>query len=272
MALLTQHGKERVIGPELRAVLGCEVSRVDGFDTDQLGTFTRDVPRAGTQLEAARRKATIGMELAGLPLGVASEGSFGSDPFTGMLAWNTEMVLWRDAGRDLEVVGVAQGTARFTHVTATDWAAVEAFAPRAGFPDHHLVVRPDGESGPHPRKGLGTWEQLREAFEDAKAESTGGQVFVENDLRAHAHPSRMENIRLATADLAARLASTCPRCTTPGFWVVDRVPGLLCELCGTATRQPVADVHGCLRCDHRDTRPRPGPARADPATCDYCNP
>ena len=42
IALLTQHGKERVIAPTLEPHLGCEVPLVTGFDTDQLGTFTRD--------------------------------------------------------------------------------------------------------------------------------------------------------------------------------------------------------------------------------------
>lgn len=43
------------------------------------------IQRAGTQLEAAHKKARIGMELAGLLLGLAGEGSFGSDPFAGIL-------------------------------------------------------------------------------------------------------------------------------------------------------------------------------------------
>jgi len=53
--------KERVIAPVLEPALGCQIELVDGFDTDQLGTFTRDIPRDGTQLEAARKKARIGM-------------------------------------------------------------------------------------------------------------------------------------------------------------------------------------------------------------------
>ena len=93
VALLTQHGKERVIAPVLEAALGCRVERVARYDTDLLGTFTRDIPRAGTQLDAARRKARLGMELAGLPLGLASEGSFGPDPFTGMFPWNVEFLI-----------------------------------------------------------------------------------------------------------------------------------------------------------------------------------
>ncbi len=72
-AFLTQHGKEKIVAPVLEAALGCRVTHVTSFDTDLLGTFTRDIPRAGTQLEATRKKARLGMELAGLPLGVASE-------------------------------------------------------------------------------------------------------------------------------------------------------------------------------------------------------
>jgi hypothetical protein len=67
-ALLTQHGKELILGPLLLAELGCSVTHVTGFDTDQLGTFTRDQARPGSQLDAARRKAEIGMDLSGLPL------------------------------------------------------------------------------------------------------------------------------------------------------------------------------------------------------------
>ena len=54
VALLTQHGKERVIAAALEPALGCRVERVAGYDTDLLGTFTRDIPREGTKLEAAR--------------------------------------------------------------------------------------------------------------------------------------------------------------------------------------------------------------------------
>ena len=92
IALLTQHGKEKVIAPVLEPALGCQVVRVEGFDTDSLGTFIRDMARVGSQLDAARRKAQVGMELSGCPVGLASEGSFGPDPFTGMFSWNIELL------------------------------------------------------------------------------------------------------------------------------------------------------------------------------------
>ena len=83
MALLTQHGKGRVIASALEPRLGCRVEVVGGYNTDRLGTFTREIPRLSTQLKAARRKAGIGMELSGLPLGLASEGPSNPTPWPG---------------------------------------------------------------------------------------------------------------------------------------------------------------------------------------------
>ncbi len=274
VALLTQHGKEGVIAPVLDTALGCRVERVAGYDTDLLGTFTRDIPRAGMQLEAARKKARIGMRLSGLPLGLASEGSFGLDPFAGMFPWNVEFLIFLDDERGLEVVGVAQGAANFSHLLTDDWAAAEAFAKQAGFPAHHLVVRPESEDDPRMRKGIAAWVALEAVFAWALAASASGRVFVETDVRvrAHANPTRMDNIRLAAEDLVKKLRSLCPSCGTPGFWIVERVDGLPCEACGAPTRETRAEILGCLKCPHRETRKRADRQYADPSRCDSCNP
>lgn len=272
VALLTQHGKERVIAPVLELTLGCRVERVAGCDTDLLGTFTRDIPRAGTQLEAGRKKALIEVKLAGLPLGLASEGSFGPDPFTDMFPWSVELLVWIDEERELEVIGVAQGRANFSHLLAADWAAAESFARQAGFPEHHLVLRPDGEEDPRIRKGIATWAELEVAFVWARDQSASGLVFVETDVRANANPMRMENIRLAAEDRAKKLCSLCPACGTSGFWMVERVAGLACADCGALTRETRAEVDGCLKCAHRVARERTDLQYANPGRCDYCNP
>lgn len=272
VAFLTQHGKERVVAPVLDAALGCRVERVAGYDTDHLGTFTRDIPRFGTQLDAARRKARIGMELAGSPLGLASEGSFGPDPFTGMSSWNVEVLLFIDDGLGIEVCGVFQGPGGSEHLRAENWPAVEAFARKTGFPAQQLVLRPDDERDPRIRKGIASWPELRAAFAWTHRLSGSGKVFVEFDLRAHAHPGRRENIRRAAEDLATKLSSICPACGAPGYAVVERVAGLPCADCGAPTREPRADVWGCARCEHRDTRDRCDAVVAAPGRCDWCNP
>lgn len=272
ISLLTQHGKERVIAQVLDPALGCHVECVTGYDTDQLGSFSRDIPRDGTQIDAARKKARIGMALSGLPLGLASEGSFGPDPYTGMLPWNVEILVFIDGERDIEVVGHAQGAARHAHLLTNDWQASVAFTSEADFPRHQLVVRPESENDSRMKKGIATWEGLEAAFAWAKTQSANGMVFLENDLRAHANPSRMERIREAAEDLVARLKSRCPACGAPGFWMVERIAGLPCADCGIPTRETRADVYGCVKCAHREVRERAKPSHADPSRCDYCNP
>jgi len=271
VALLTQHGKERVIASVLDVALGCRVGRVAGYDTDLLGTFTRDIPRAGTQLDAARKKARLGMELAGLPIGIASEGSFGADPYAGMVPWNVEMIVWIDDTLGIEVVGVASGKTSFSHLLTENWEQAETFARTVGFPEHGLVARPQHEDDPRIRKGIADWETLREAFRWACGEASNGRAFLETDVRAHMNPTRMEMIGQAAQDLARKLCTLCPTCDAPGFQLAERVPGLPCEDCGAPTREARADIHRCVRCGHQVTVERPEKA-ASAGRCDFCNP
>ena len=82
----------------------------------------------------------------------------------------------------------------------------------------------------------------------------------------------LNRIRLAAEDLAKKLCALCPACGTPGFGIVERVAGLACADCGAPTRETRAEVHGCLKCAHRETRERADRQYADPGRCDYCNP
>lgn len=274
VAFLTQHGKERVVEPVLASGLGCHVELVRGFDTDQLGTFTREIPRAGTQLEAARAKAREGMRLAGCSLGLASEGSFGPDPMIGFFPWNLEMLVWIDDDLELEVVGVAGSrNTNFTHLSSAGWEEVTKFAELIGFPEHQLIVRPVDEDDPRVRKGLADWDSLRQAFESAQEQSETGRVFVETDMRAHANPKRMSVIGEAAEDLVKKLRSACPQCHLPGFARVEAVPGRRCEACGCATDAPLAWVFGCLKCPYRENhRLEDVPKYVSPAECPRCNP
>lgn len=156
LALLTRHGKEQVIAPVLWTALGCRLEHVTGYDIDRLGAFTREIPRAGTQIESARKKARIGMALSGHLLGLASEGSFGPDPMMGMLPWNVELLVFIDDEQGLEIVSFAQGKANHAHLLTGEWAAAEAFARQAEFPAHQEGHRRlDGTRG-CLRLGTGT--------------------------------------------------------------------------------------------------------------------
>lgn len=272
VALLTQHGKEALLGPIFSEALGCKIEHIVGYDTDTLGTFTRDIPRDGSQLDAARRKARIGTELGLCPLGLASEGAFGADPFTGFMSWDAEMVLWLDIERNIELVGFAEGPARNAHSKIKDWAAMREFSERAGFPAHQLVIRPNDENDPRIHKGIADWRALEKAFNDAARCSELGIVFVENDLRAHCNPTRQVLIQRAGLNLIERMRSPCPSCQMPGFWVSGHIGGLPCQLCLQPTREAIAEVWSCTQCAHHEERKRTVAAFADPSHCEGCNP
>lgn len=271
VALLTQHGKQAWVAGPLAQALGCRIVHTDAYDTDLLGTFTREVPRPGSQREAARRKARIGMELVGASVGLASEGAFGPDPMAGVVPWDTEILLWLDSARSLEVVGVAQGPACHLQGTVRTLEELEAFALRAGFPSHHLVLRPSHPDHPGVRKGLADTQALHHAFANCRRESADGTVHVENDLRAFCNPTRQQLIHAAAQDLARKLASACPRCRAPGFAVSRHHPGLPCLSCGQPTRLPRALVWSCTACGHAQEQAVASDG-ADPTRCDHCNP
>ena len=135
LSLLTQHGKEQVIKPVLDQWYGSEVVHTQAFDTDTLGTFTRDVERSGTQLDAARKKARIGTALTGLKMGLASEGSFSSDPCTGMFSWNYELVILVDEVRQLELHWVQSAPCMALNACVNHWEQALEFAQRHCLPN-----------------------------------------------------------------------------------------------------------------------------------------
>ncbi len=272
VALLTQHQKEHVIAPILDAAIGCKVQRVEGYDTDLLGTFTRDIPRAGTQIEAARKKAFIGMKLAKLPIGIASEGAFGSDPITGLFSWNVEYLIWIDKKSDLEVVAMAQGKTNLAHILTNNFEELEEFTKKVGFPEHYLSVRPEHENHPNIRKGVANFHELKEAFTWALKKAKNGSVFVETDMRAHANPTRMNVIKLAAEELSKKLSSRCPECNAPGYWVVEYLTGLPCSACNNPTHEIRAKLYACSQCSHKETLENEEKKYAEPAHCELCNP
>lgn len=271
IALLTQHGKEQVIAPLFHQGLAAPVRVVTGFDTDVFGTFTRDVSRFGSQMEAARQKARVALALSGLSVGLGSEGSFGPGP-GGFGPWNLELLILIDAARGIEILGRGYAPGRHCHALVTNQHALEALALRAGFPEHGLVVRPDGPSGQPVLKGIRALPELHRAWSEGLSASSTGGVFVENDLRAHMNPTRMSNIEAAARDLIVRAATLCQACSAPGFGLISKAPGLPCRDCGAATEVTRAEIHGCVGCNHREVREVDHTEGADPGACGSCNP
>lgn len=271
VSFLTQHGKVPLVSPVLEPALGCQVVQATGYDTDLLGTFTGSIQRLASQIDTARQKARIGMDLTGLSIGLASEGAFGADPMGGFLPWNIEVLIWLDDVNQVEVVGIAQGPARHLQRSIQSVVELERFCSESGFPSHHLVLRPQSPTDLRVRKGLGRWEDLRQAFWNCQNESSNQRVFAEHDLRAFCNPTRQAMIQRAAKDLLTRIQSCCPHCAQPGFSITRHTPGLPCQSCRRPTRLARSFLWTCASCSFiREETSKE--KYAGPERCDFCNP
>jgi hypothetical protein len=273
VAMGTRHGKEHQVAPAFAEVLGARVIAPPDLDTDRFGAFTGETPRTLTPREAARAKARLAMEVTGLPLGVASEASYGYLPGLGWTG-HEELLLFVDDERGIEVLDGHRtldvpGTALRT---SGDDDRLDRWLTGLGWPEQAVVVRP-AVGGHHlpVRKGLTDLDLLTKAVADAAAASADGRALLEPDLRAHHNPTRRAVLTGLATSLAHRLATTCPACDCPGWGRTGVEKGVPCGACGTPTDVTRADVLGCPRCPQRQVEPR-AETVTDPRWCGVCNP
>ena len=95
-------------------------------------------------LDAATRKARLGMSVMGLPLGIASEGTFGPHPAIPFMPAGIELLVFVDEERQVVIAEslVAEAT-NFDHLIVSPGDALDAFLKQIGFPAHGLIVRPN---------------------------------------------------------------------------------------------------------------------------------
>lgn len=278
VVIATMHRKEEAIAPILQTHLGVKPTVPPHFNTDQFGTFTRDVKRLADQRDTARLKLEQALKQTQQTLGIASEGSFGPHPAVPIVPLNRELVMFRDRDSGLEVVGEATSTdTNFSHATVTSVEAAWEFAEKALFPSHGLVVMPDAnthgsEASDRPLfKGILEPEELEEKVSWMVAKF--GQAHLETDMRAMVNPTRMQVIAQATEDLVRKLQQHCPACGIPGFAVSEYRKGLPCAWCGLPTQLPLMSIARCHACGHQEETLHPhGETTADPGQCPSCNP
>jgi hypothetical protein len=276
VVLATMHQKETVMAPLLERELGLAVIVSTQLNTDRFGTFTREMKRPGTQLEAARAKARTALQLTGKTIAIASEGSFGPHPLLPSIPCNRELVLLLDQANQLELVGEAFSCeTNYSRKTVSSLAEAMAFAESVGFPSHGLIVARD-TANPEPSilaKGITTEAVLMQQIESALKHSQKGTVILETDMRALYNPTRMKAIASATQDLIRKIKQRCPMCDCPGFEVVERQRGLPCLLCHSPTDLALRAIYQCQRCRFKQDALYPdGVETADPGQCPFCNP
>jgi hypothetical protein len=273
--LATMHQKERAIAPLLETE-GINVIVPSQFDTDCFGTFTREIKRLGTQIEAARLKAQKVLELTGETIAIASEGSFYPHPAFPFISCDREIVLLLDKDNDLEIIGQEISTeTNHSHSQISTIEEALKFAAKIGFSEHGLVVMSSKATTNKEEifKGIITEEKLIKTVENSLKNSSTGVIYLETDMRAMYNPTRMKVIEKATRNLIEKLKSFCPQCSSPGFDIVERSPGLPCGWCSLPTSLIKVAIYQCQKCNYRQETLFPdGLEKADPTYCQYCNP
>ena len=239
--LLSRHDKARLIAPALHE-LGWQLTELDSFDTDSLGSFAGERPRFMSPHECALRKAALAADISGVSLGLGSEGSFSPGPY-GIGTFNLELISCIDVDAGWQVTGRFYGPANVQQWNIQDVNALEQALAKV--PDgQRLLLQQHNYIG----KGLTLQEVRHQALSRLK---TGAELTLSFDLRAHQCPERQSHIRQAAADLVQRINSRCPHCDTPGFWPDKVITGLPCEDCNAPSSLVKARQACCQRCGHQ---------------------
>lgn len=266
IAIASCHRKEEVLAPLLETSLGVETEVPVGLDTDQFGTFSGEIARIGSPLDAVRAKCRLANQQTGIDLVLASEGSFGPHPEFPWIAADQEWLLLIDFAnqREYKVYHLDVET-NFHSAEVRTEEELDDFCRKVFFPSHGLILR----SGKEIYKGIQDRGFLEAVFKKLRSGNQVGQA--ETDMRAMMNPTRMKAIGKAGEKLVQLLLQTCPQCQAPGYQIAKWDGNLPCQWCLTPSRIPSHSIWNCESCGHTEKRKQPD-SFADPAVCDVCNP
>jgi hypothetical protein len=269
VALITKHEKARWIAPYL-APLGYEVFESSIFDTDILGTFSGEVERTLSPMDAALTKAKKACELTETDWGLGSEGSFGGGPAPGMINWNDELLCLYQASTGIAIYAHAAGPTSVQDLTVDGRVPIRVPLKQKLLllPKQLWILRYEEGTQRHIKKGLSA-EQLLESLEQIG--SSDQKVKIEPDLRAMNCPERQQMIAKAAEDLVRRLSETCPQCQAFNFVIKEKQSGLPCTLCTLPTEQAKSWTRICDGCGYHNDEVVTQKG-ADPTYCQFCNP
>lgn len=271
LLIASKHRKEQVAAPLFEKAWGVECKTCD-MDTDSLGTFTGEVKRELTPLQAALKKCEMALHEVEDALAFANEGSFGPHPEVPFITADTELVVFEDKRNGLQVVEHCYSfSTNFSQSYIQSWGELQNFAVQAEFPSHALILRVSPDSVLGIAKGLSNWSELKKQYEFLQQNYK--QVYAETDMRAMYNPTRMHVIKTAVEKLINRVNSRCPNCSSMGFGVTGYQSGLPCELCRLPTSSVLFQIHSCNKCGFKKELYYPKSKKYESAQyCHACNP
>lgn len=270
--IVTKHHKEKVIGPVIEKELGIAWEHLSNIDTDQLGTFTGEVERTLDPLETLRQKCNLGFQKEEDAIVIATEGSFGNHPTIFYATAGEELILLKDKKNDIEIMErVVTLQTNFNSAKITNTLELENFLGKVKFPSHYIIIKASEKDFTNMVKGIQDYKEAFTIFNRFVA--IHGYCIVETDMRAYSNPTRMAVIQELTQKLVKKIQATCPRCSCPGYGIVDAKLGLPCSQCQQPTKSILAHQYHCQKCAASSLVTFPfGKQKEDPMYCDYCNP
>jgi hypothetical protein len=272
LLIATRHNKESVISPRFANEWGVVTTVAKRLNTDRFGSFCGTFDRIEDPITVAKQKCLAGMDLYGLDLAIASEGSFGPHPelFFAPLAEECLVLVDKKNAIEIAVRHVSMST-NFAAEVCEEWDEVLKFAEKIGFPDHGIVMRVEYANVREIQKGIQDYDELELQFKRFKKKTS--KVFLETDMRAHMNPTRMKEIGLAAEKLIQRLKRCCPDCSAPGFGDQEAIGGLPCSECGFPTSSIFKVRVSCSSCGFSVVEAAAhGRSQEDPMYCQNCNP
>lgn len=268
----TKHEKDTLLATVFSKTLHWEFLPTPTIDTDQLGTFSGEIPRNLLPLEAAKAKIALLPANTNATIFIANEGTFTAHPQIPFITADIELIYVYDSLNNwgFHTYHIDAEHSAFEK-QFTQIAEALQIAEENGFPQQAVILSIK-QNGLVQKvwKGLQTNADLLEALHTVEQYDETCEKIISADLRAMYNPTRQTVIRRTAEKLLQELQAICPQCETPAFLPNETEKGLPCEWCGNPTHLVVKEISNCKSCGYAAIKIHTH--KANPMYCIYCNP
>lgn len=269
ITIASMHEKHKAIESAFKNAFNSTIYVPEHLNTDVLGTFTGEIERTLTPLNAAIQKCELALASTGNDIAIATEGSFGPHPTLYFLPIHSEIMVLVDKKNNLiiEEEIITQNT-NFQGKYIKNVNELEEFINLVEFPSHAVILGIEKGNTKYLKKGINHKNDLYEYFYDLI--EFNKTVYIETDMRAMLNPTRMKVIEELAYKLVTKMQLLCPKCQIPGFGISSLEKGLPCENCHLPTRMVKSEISQCKHCAYVSENQIESYAYA--GNCDFCNP
>lgn len=267
LIFVTKHGKELILRDLFRENK-IELQVENRIDTDLFGTFTGTIKRIEDALTTARKKVEFAHSKFGHTWVLSSEGSFFPHPEIPFATVNLEIIFGThfETNQSFWVSHASLETCSFRKKFSSP-SELNSLLKSIDFPNQGIWIYQNHRV----LAEISTWEEIDRFFSENWDEHALWEI--ESDQRAHRNPLRRKVILETGKKWLEALNSSCPKCSSAGFYPRKTQAGKPCAQCGFPTKSSKEKIYTCCHCDFEKTEPiDPENLFEDPMYCSLCNP